>query len=113
MWQHLYFYSRDVHFISVPLSVSANINVMAAVARSGLQTDVLKLYRMLLRTAKAKDPTSPHCFVTFVRQEFRKSAATVKRTEIKRIEHLIRQGMKQKKLIEMPGFRNNFGPKSS
>lgn len=79
-------------------------------ARSGLQLDVLKLYRMLLRTARAKDPVSPHHFVSFVRQEFRKSAASAKRTDIKRIEHLLRQGIKQKKVIEMPGFRNNFGP---
>jgi hypothetical protein len=26
---------------------------------------------------------------------------------------LIRQGIKQKKIMEMPGFRNNFGPKTS
>ena len=81
-------------------------------ARSGLQRDVLHLYRMLLRAAKAKDPEKPHYFVSFVRQEFRKSAESVKRTDIKRIEHMIRHGVKQKKIIEMPGFRNNFGPKS-
>mmetsp|Transcript_11391 Transcript_11391/g.18537 ORF Transcript_11391/g.18537 Transcript_11391/m.18537 type:complete len:84 (+) Transcript_11391:54-305(+) len=82
-----------------------------SVSKSGLQMDVLRLYRMLIRAAKAKDPVHPHYFVSYVRQEFRKSAAGVKRTDIKRIEFLIRQGIKQKKIIEMPGFRNNFGPK--
>lgn len=79
-------------------------------ARSGLQLDVLKLYRALLRTAKSKDPIRPHRFVAYVRLQFRTSANSVKRTEIKRIEHLIRQGLKQKKIIEMPGFRNSFAP---
>lgn len=85
---------------------------MSVVTKSGLQMEVLRLYRMLLRTAKAKDPVSPYHFVAYVRGEFRKSAGTVKRTDIKKIEFLIRQGIKQNTMIQMPGFRNNFGPKA-
>lgn len=38
-------------------------------------------------------------------KEFRIKAASVTKTDFKTIEHLLRYGYKQKKLIEMPGFR--------
>lgn len=39
-----------------------------------------------------------------VLKEFRLKAATVTKTDFKTIEHLLRFGYKQKKLMEMKGF---------
>eukprot|EP01039_Chlorochromonas_danica_P004032 gene4030-4410_t len=70
---------------------------------SGLQYDVLALYRSLLRAAvKKSSMNSP--FYLFVRSEFREKAATVSRLDFVRVEHMIRQGKKQLHLIQMPGF---------
>lgn len=38
-------------------------------------------------------------------RQFRIKAESVTKTDFKTIEHLLRYGYKQKKLIEMPGFR--------
>jgi hypothetical protein len=40
-----------------------------------------------------------------VKQEFRNKAAEVPRNDFRTIEHLLRHGYKQKKLIDMPGFK--------
>ena len=71
---------------------------------SGLQVDVLILYRSLLRTAKSKDPMGVSGLQGFVKQKFRENATSVSRNEFKLIEHLLRHGYKQKKQMEMPGF---------
>ena len=73
-----------------------------AVARqfSGLQLDVLKLYRELMRSAKNKDPTG--ALGSVVSQKFRENASSVRKTEFKVIEHRLRWGYKQKKMLEMP-----------
>jgi hypothetical protein len=39
-----------------------------------------------------------------VRDKFREEAASIGKTDYTLIEHKIRYGYKQKKLIEMPGF---------
>ena len=106
-------FTFEVKYFDCYVQQSRKVVMSVSVSKSGLQMEVLKLYRMLIRVAKAKDPTPPHHLVSYVRQEFRQSAASVKRTDIKTIEFLIRQGIKQKKIMEMPGFRNNFGPKTS
>jgi hypothetical protein len=66
---------------------------------SGLQYDVLHLYRALLRAARAKDPA----LVPTVAAEFKRRAAVVPRTDFKAVEHYLRHGYKQKKMLEMPG----------
>ena len=80
---------------------------------SGLQKDVLKLYRDLHRAARKKDPLNVNNFTSVVMQEFRIKAASVTKTDFKTIEHLLRYGYKQKKLIEMPGFRTGGVTSSS
>ena len=72
--------------------------------RSGLQTDVLVLYRQLLKTAvRIDDETrSLRKHVSF---QFRLQAEKVDRKDFRAIEHYLRHGYKQKKLMEMPGFR--------
>ncbi len=81
---------------------------------SGLQKDVLALYRRCLRAAISKgDEQAKVSAVGFVTQEFRKNvsfarlqpthvsvafhaqATTVKRSDVQRIEYLIRKGVKQ------------------
>lgn len=87
-------------------------------AKSGLQKEVLALYRTLLREASKKDRTAASVGATFssllvgpssstahVRDEFRKQASKVSRKDFRTIEHKIRHGYKQIKLIQMPGVK--------
>ena len=96
---------------------------------SGLQKDVLSLYRTILRASVAKDramtaeqSTTPPSFLdllqnnssssttsttcSYAKTEFRKQAQLVeKKYDFKTIEHKIRQGHKQVKLLNMPGVK--------
>ena len=81
---------------------------------SGLQKEVLQLYRLLLREALAKDRKSQpkrtmnellstQSTTSYAREEFRKQSASVRRSDFKIIEYKIRKGRKQLQLIKMPG----------
>mmetsp|Transcript_25226 Transcript_25226/g.52742 ORF Transcript_25226/g.52742 Transcript_25226/m.52742 type:complete len:117 (-) Transcript_25226:1436-1786(-) len=102
---------------------------------SGLQKDVLALYRSILREAVRKDrkalPSTPlpssssnnHVEMTnksishppvgqllsissstaYARDQFRKEALVVRRSDFKTIEYKIRKGKKQLQLLKMPG----------
>jgi hypothetical protein len=115
---------------------------------SGLQRNVLSLYRSLLRISHQKDIAAakasnlPVCIKTdhdsgnklssassprmtflsclqnnvtvnpsstasthYTRQEFRRRAKSVRRTDLKTIEHMIRKGEKHIKLLKMPGVK--------
>lgn len=87
---------------------------------SGLQKEVFALYRTILREALKKDAAisstaatthlmdcwkDPRTSVSYARQEFRKQASLVKRTDFRSIEHKIRHGNKQVKLLRMPGVK--------
>ena len=95
---------------------------MAPAARlSGLQKDVLALYRSILREAIRKDrkqqpaaadnhsplnqlfSSSSNSSTSFARGKFREEASLVKRSDFKTIEYKIRKGQKQLKLLQMPG----------
>ena len=95
---------------------------MAPAARlSGLQKDVLALYRSILREAIRKDrkqlpasvdhhlplnqlfSSSSNSSTSFARGKFREEASLVKRSDFKTIEYKIRKGQKQLKLLKMPG----------
>ncbi|KAL7546802.1 hypothetical protein ACHAWF_010138 [Thalassiosira exigua] len=89
---------------------------MAPAARlSGLQKDVLALYRSILREAIRKDRTAaPHrrpvhqllsssSSASFARDRFRQEASSVRRSDFKTIEYKIRKGKKQLQLLKMPG----------
>mmetsp|Transcript_2411 Transcript_2411/g.6471 ORF Transcript_2411/g.6471 Transcript_2411/m.6471 type:complete len:109 (-) Transcript_2411:831-1157(-) len=97
--------------------------------KSGLQTEVLALYRALLRQAATKDRstgsnntlsfaelvwnasdagttvagTSSRTATSHARNEFRRQAAASSRKDFRGIEHKIRHGYKQIKLLQMPG----------
>lgn len=102
------------------------IAVMSSGARklSGLQKDVLSLYRSILREAVKKDrdvlgetaqpitsllnsttAQGTKTTTSYARNEFRRQAAAVKRSDFKGIEYRIRKGHKQVKLLKMPGVK--------
>ena len=68
---------------------------------SGLQLDVLHLYRSLLRLSLKKSPETYAQTVT----QFRREAKNVKRMDFKRIEYGLRRGWKFKKLLDMEGTK--------
>lgn len=94
-------------------------SVAAATTKSGLQKEVLALYRSILRVALQKDRasssssssttgvaqllTSPKSTTANARVEFRKQASLVKRKDFRTIEHYVRQGYKKMKTLEMAG----------
>lgn len=98
------------------------------VRHSGLQRDVLALYRKILRVAAEKDRSAlgaasnadKNFFVTarcdensstaYACREFRRQATQVKRNDFKRIEYMIRKGEKHLKLLNMPGVKTVGSP---
>lgn len=85
---------------------------------SGVQKEVLSLYRKILREAFLKDRNQQDFSATFgtvlfskgstthfAREEFRRQEKTVKRSNFKAVEQMIRKGEKQLKMLRMPGVR--------
>lgn len=73
---------------------------------SGLQHQVLSLYRKTLKAARKKDieyKCNDSC--EFVRDSFRFNATDVCRTDFRTIEFLMRQGEKKLKLLSNPSTR--------
>ncbi|GBG34911.1 Succinate dehydrogenase assembly factor 1, mitochondrial [Hondaea fermentalgiana] len=67
---------------------------------SGLQKDVLNLYRKALRVARKKDgPSSFKNFET-VKTKFRSDAADVDRKDFRTIEFMLRQGTRRIEELE-------------
>jgi site-specific recombinase len=73
----------------------ARVGVGGGKRRSGVQREVLSLYKELLVVARRKDSHT----VDLVREKFRAEAASVTRFEFQKIEHLIRKGRKYVKLL--------------
>lgn len=63
--------------------------------RSGVQREVLGLYKNILTVAKSKNEQT----FNQVRKKFRLDASSVSRFEFQKIEHLIRKGNKYIKLL--------------
>ena len=88
---------------------------------SGLQREVLALYRTILREAVKKDRDAAEelqslpmtsllsheagTTTSYAREEFRKQAGAVRRSDFKAIEYRIRKGQKHVKLLQMPGVK--------
>lgn len=83
---------------------------------SGLQKQVLALYRTILREAAKKDRqvanqklpmtsllANNKTTTSYAKDEFRRQSQAVKRSDFKGIEYRIRKGEKQVKLLRMPG----------
>ncbi|XP_024372981.1 succinate dehydrogenase assembly factor 1, mitochondrial isoform X2 [Physcomitrium patens] len=69
---------------------------------SGMQKQVLSLYRSFLRAARIKPPESRKDIESFVGAEFRKYAQMDKK-EFQSIEFLLRRGNKQLEMLKSPG----------
>ncbi|KAJ1955752.1 hypothetical protein EC988_001713 [Linderina pennispora] len=67
---------------------------------SGLQKDVLRLYRDCLR-AEAQPR-----FYAFTRREFEKNIGSMKRTDVKAIEYLMRIGRRRLEQYRNPNVRD-------
>mmetsp|Transcript_37875 Transcript_37875/g.44121 ORF Transcript_37875/g.44121 Transcript_37875/m.44121 type:complete len:113 (-) Transcript_37875:473-811(-) len=99
---------------------------------SGLQLDVLSLYRTVLRGAAKKDKNAllqkqggftndkhvrepkttmsallmdKSSSVSYAQSEFRNQASSIRRSDFKLIEYSLRKGHKQIKLLSMPGVK--------
>ncbi|CAJ1959329.1 unnamed protein product [Cylindrotheca closterium] len=85
---------------------------------SGIQKEVFGLYRTILREARKKDHlannnaqsllslwSQSESSVYYARKEFRHQAHKVPRNDFRTIEHKIRHGYKQVKLLKMPGVK--------
>ena len=85
---------------------------------SGIQKEVFGLYRTILREASKKDRlasndtqsilslwSQPDSTASYARKEFRHQAHKVPRNDFRTIEHKIRNGYKQVKVLKMPGVK--------
>jgi len=68
-------------------------------ALSGLQKEVLSLYRALLRASRSQPQLRQH-----VQGEFR-DHKSIHRLDVERIEYLLRKGRKQLDIMNMEGVR--------
>jgi succinate dehydrogenase assembly factor 1 len=75
---------------------------------SGLQKDVLSLYRRCLRSARTKPSTTRPNFEGFARQEFEKNIGLDKK-DFGTIEFLLRKGTRQCETYEAPNITNIAG----
>lgn len=101
------------------LSTTTSQSTKADKPLSGLQKEVISLYRRLLRVSHKKDLTTAECkdssFIIALnksstsshamKEKFRKQAAAVSRRDHARIEHHIRQGEKYIKMMQMGGVK--------
>ncbi|ERN00196.1 succinate dehydrogenase assembly factor 1A, mitochondrial [Amborella trichopoda] len=69
---------------------------------SGLQREVLGLYRGFLRAARRKGPEERSEIEAVVRSEFRKMAVLVDAKDFMRVEYLLRRGKKQLEQLNTP-----------
>ncbi|KAL5223352.1 hypothetical protein ABZP36_028065 [Zizania latifolia] len=69
---------------------------------SGIQRQVLALYRGFLRTARLKSPEERHRIESVVSAEFRDNARNVDRKNFVYIEYLLRRGKKQLEQLKDP-----------
>eukprot|EP00979_Chaetoceros_neogracilis_P010978 scaffold2630_cov195-Chaetoceros_neogracile.AAC.10 len=92
--------------------LSINHTIRNASVLSGMQKEVLSLYRKLLRAARLKDPESmiaslsnPDSTTFSIKTMFREKAMKLTRRDVNKIEYNIRQGEKYIKTLEMDGVK--------
>ena len=72
---------------------------------SGMQKQVLSLYRGFLRAARSKSDEERHKIESIVSKEFRRNSKEVDRKNFLYIEYLLRRGKKQLDQLRNPGTR--------
>ena len=88
--------SLSLHTADVPAADKHYKHTGPPRRRSGVQKEILQLYKRLLTAARKKDEQT----LQKVQTKFRQDAKSVKRFQFQRIEHMIRQGNKYVKLLE-------------
>ncbi|CAI5759599.1 unnamed protein product [Candida verbasci] len=73
--------------------------------RSGLQREVLKLYRMSIRCIKTKPPQTREHWRSFIHEEFGKYKG-IPKIQFNTIEHLIRTGYKRYEMFSNPQIKD-------
>ncbi|CAL1713127.1 unnamed protein product [Somion occarium] len=71
-----------------------------AIQRSGLQKEILALYRRALRMVRTKPPPTQEKFRLFVRYAFKTQATALSPRDVSAIEHLLRKGRRQLETYE-------------
>ncbi|KIK86877.1 hypothetical protein PAXRUDRAFT_693155 [Paxillus rubicundulus Ve08.2h10] len=74
--------------------------------KSGLQREVLALYRRALRMVRTKPAHAQPKFTLFVRHAFHTQTAAVSPRNVTAIEHLLRRGRKQIETYESPSIKD-------
>ncbi|KAG2001816.1 hypothetical protein CC2G_013015 [Coprinopsis cinerea AmutBmut pab1-1] len=74
--------------------------------RSGLQKEVLNLYRRALRMARSKPPSSRPKFLLYVQYNFHINATSISPRNVSAVEHLIRKGTRQIEMYEDPSVKD-------
>ncbi|KAJ6003381.1 hypothetical protein N7451_005928 [Penicillium sp. IBT 35674x] len=72
---------------------------------SGLQREVLSLYRQCFREIRKKPIESRNNFKNYARAEFQKHLSVSKK-DFSTIEYLLRKGQRQLEMYASPGTRN-------
>lgn len=70
--------------------------------RSGLQKEVLLLYRKLLKTTATKPVEHQPALRAIIKQEFQENK-TLPRNQTAQIEYMLKKGKKKLDLLETPG----------
>lgn len=84
-------------------SISSGAASMSGRQLSGLQREVLALYRAVLRAARTKPPPDAAAVQAYARDAI-ESQRGVSKTNVLVIEHLLRKGAKQLALLRHPDF---------
>ena len=86
---------------------------MTSTWHSGLQRQVLSLYRDFIVATRTK-PEGPEreALLLHVRSKFKDGATTLKRSNVEAIERRLRDGKKQLAILQLPGTEgiSSFGP---
>jgi len=72
---------------------------------SGLQKEVLGLYRQCLRECRKKPDATRSHFQAFARKEFEKNI-TIEKRDFAAIEYLLRKGRRQLEMYSSPGVKD-------
>jgi len=73
---------------------------------SGLQREVLALYRRALRMVRTKPPETRDKFRLYVKYQFKTQAANIRPRDLTTIEYLLRKGGRQLETYESPAVKD-------
>ncbi|KAF8134792.1 hypothetical protein K438DRAFT_795775 [Mycena galopus ATCC 62051] len=79
---------------------------MSAARKSGLQKEVLNLYRRALRIPRTKPAKTRENWSLLIRYNFRRNAERASPRDVSTIEYLLRNGRRQIESYENPSVRD-------